>query len=119
MALLFLAIIEALQYLTPPMLSAGLGGIMLLGQQVAFFGLLLVSIHDSTRRAYSLQLAYALALVWYLARTRAYVQGVSLLAELGAGFPYLLLSAEVVLIVPLAMLMLPFFAELYDRWRPD
>ena len=117
MTLLFMAIIETLHYLTPTLLTAGLGEIMLLGHQVAFFALLVIAIYDAQRQAFIWQLAYALGLVWYLARTDAYVQGITPLAELGAGFPYLLLSAEVLLIVPLTLLTLPFFTILSSRWR--
>ena len=117
MTLIFMAIIEFLYYLTPPMNSAGLGGVALLGQQLGFFALLLMAVYESTRNTFIWQLSYALALVWYLARMASYVQGITPLAELGAGFPYLLLSAEVLLIVPLSLLMLPFFSVYLARRR--
>ena len=117
MLLLFMAIIEALYYLTPKLLSAGLGGILLLGHLVAFFALLPIAIFDAHRRAFIWQLAYALGVVWYLARSGDYVRNITTFEDLRAGFPYLLLSAEVILIVPMALLTLPFFAELYSRWQ--
>ena len=117
MLLLFMAIIEALYYLTPTLLSAGLGGILLVTHLLAFFALLPIAIFDSHRRAFIWQLAYALGVVWYLARSGDYVRNITTFEELRAGFPYLLLSAETILIVPMTLLTLPFFAELYSRWQ--